>query len=98
MLTTINQIRTEEPIRCVKCNNSWLEEVSLRQFRRHMMVLGQKFHALHGGDGFVVLKCNKCGHIMLPEIEAGPINRVWKAFESMIKELGLEDNDIPVGG
>jgi len=84
-----------EPLRCERCDNSFLYEMKLSQFKAfHNVILGQTIPKVKDIN-FVAYLCPKCGNILLPSLEPGRTDQTWKLYEQMEKELGKDDLPLP---
>lgn len=78
----------EKAIICSACNNTWFEEVEIKQFDNMAPVtIGQKIPTVHFTK-FYVLRCIKCGELLEPNIMYTSMDSVRKAYDKLVTELG----------
>jgi len=76
-------------VRCVLCNNSWLEQLSLRQYKEDWVVkAGNQFAGW--ADEIFILKCPKCNQLILPPLDTNVDPSRKKFFMEAMKELGID--------
>ena len=84
----------EKILKCESCKCKWFEHVTVKQYDAlHNVVFGQKV-PYYSDMEFYLLRCLKCGKLVVPSVNSSRADKTWKEWNNMLDDLSLNKDPL----